>query len=206
MSPLTEGQIPNLRGGSPQAPCPRQGSLQATLANTAALRGGCGPAGLAADCRRNALLLFLDHQLLLAQVQPLSCWGWAVCGRFPHLSGPSSPICDPRVGPDWTLTFDASHSFSGALGRKKKKEKKTFYNPKNEISILWQLMHFPPQDSTLKQSSECLTLILNRWLSGGITWLPKKHTDVIIKEMPILTGSWRRGGHNDENGEGRRVL
>ena len=36
--------------------------------------------------------------------------------------------------------------------------------------------------------------------------LPKKHTDVIIKEMPILTGSREERGHNGKNGEGRRML
>lgn len=49
-------------------------------------------------------------------------------------------------------------------------------------------------------------MISNRWLSGGITWLPKKHTDVIIKEMPILTGSGEERGRNGEDGEGRRML
>lgn len=41
-------------------------------------------------------------------------------------------------------------------------------------------------------------------LSGGITWLLKKPTDVVIKEMPILTSSRRGEGTYNENGEGKR--
>lgn len=59
----------------------------------------------------------------------------------------------------------------------------------SQINNIWQLAHLL-RGSTLQQSSECLTLILNGWLSGRIKWCLKKHTDIIIKDTPTLTGSW----------------
>lgn len=59
----------------------------------------------------------------------------------------------------------------------------------SQMNNIWQLAH-PLPGSDLPLSSECLPLFLNGWLSERIKWCLKKHTDVIIKGTPTLTGSW----------------
>lgn len=59
----------------------------------------------------------------------------------------------------------------------------------SQMNNIWQLAH-PSPGSDLPLNSECLPLFLNGWLSERIKWCLKKHTDVIIKGTPTLTGSW----------------
>lgn len=60
---------------------------------------------------------------------------------------------------------------------------------RSQMNNIWQLAH-PLPGWDLPLSSECLPLCLNGWLSERIKWCLKKHTDIVIKGTPTLTGSW----------------